>query len=207
MAVIMPFPKPEPASPAPTARLALLDDSQLAGLAREGSTAAFSALVERHQAPVRAFLRRVAPAPSMADDLAQETFFKAWRQIGQWQARGTFKGWLYMIATRACEDSRRSHTRGMARDRAWLDHSAGLPDPAPAAEASLDLERAMVSLSPVQRQVVAMCYGAGLSHSEAAEALAMPLGTVKSHAARGRDIMLSILQTDGQNTSHKRTVR
>lgn len=58
-------------------------------------------------------------------------------------------------------------------------------------EARLDLDRVMSALSPEQRAAVALCYGEGMSHAEAAEALGLPLGTVKSHVLRGRAKVLA----------------
>lgn len=60
-----------------------------------------------------------------------------------------------------------------------------------AAEARMDLDKVMGVLSPEQRAAMALCYGEGMSHAEAAEALGLPLGTVKSHVVRGRAKVLA----------------
>jgi RNA polymerase sigma factor (sigma-70 family) len=171
---------------------ALDPDARLALQAQSGSSAAFEALVKRHQAGVRAFLRRIG-GDFAADDLAQETFLTVWRKLGQWRGEGSFKGWLYAIAVRAAHDGRRSEARARGRDMAWLQDvgSDGPADAGAGVDARIDLDRAMAGLPPDQRAVLALCYGAGLSHGEAAEALGLPLGTVKSHAARGRDRVLA----------------
>ncbi len=166
-------------------------DEDLVKRAKAGSTHAFDQLVRRHQSGMRGFLRRIVFEPSFADDLAQETFLKAWQNLSQWRGAagegGSFKGWLFSIAWNKANDARKSQGRSLRRDSIWSQERDGPPDPESASRARLDLDSVLQALSPEQRVVVSLCYGAGLSHGEAAQALNMPLGTVKSHALRGRD--------------------
>jgi RNA polymerase sigma-70 factor (ECF subfamily) len=64
-------------------------------------------------------------------------------------------------------------------------------------EARLDLDRVLARVSPEQRAVLALCYGEGMSHGEAAEALKLPLGTIKSHVLRGREKVLAQFGQEG----------
>jgi RNA polymerase sigma factor (sigma-70 family) len=173
-------------------------DEDLVKRAKAGSTHAYDQLVRRHQSAVRGFLRRIVYEPSFADDLAQETFLKAWQSLGQWRGAsgdgGSFKGWLFSIAWNKANDARKSQARSLQRDTTWTQELDGVPDPESASRARLDLDRVLQALSPEQKLVVSLCYGAGLSHAEAAQALKMPLGTVKSHALRGRDKALELLK-------------
>jgi RNA polymerase sigma factor (sigma-70 family) len=175
-------------------------DKTLVARAKKGSTAAFDQLVRRHQDPVRAFLRRIVSDPSFADDLAQDTFLKAWQRLTSWhglgrQGQGTsFRGWLYTIAANTAKDAWRSSNRARLRDTLWQEQRGAAPDPEASAGAKLDLDRVLQTLSREQRLVVALCYGAGMSHAQAAHALKMPLGTVKSHALRGRDRALELMK-------------
>jgi RNA polymerase sigma factor (sigma-70 family) len=173
-------------------------DEDLVKRAKAGSTYAYDQLVRRHQSALRGFLRRIVYEPSFADDLAQETFLKAWQNLGQWRGAsgdgGSFKGWLFSIAWNKANDARKSQTRSLQRDTIWTDELDGAPDPEAASGARLDLERILQALSQEQRLVVSLCYGAGLSHAEAAQALNMPLGTVKSHALRGREKALELFK-------------
>jgi RNA polymerase sigma-70 factor (ECF subfamily) len=134
----------------------------------------------------------------LADDLAQETFLKAWKNLSRWrgadQAAGSFRGWLFSIAVNVAHDQRRSRARAQKRDTDWLDQQDQIASQETGLSAKLDLERVLHALSPDQRLVVALCFGAGLSHGEAAQALSMPLGTVKSHAQRGRDRALEFMR-------------
>lgn len=173
-------------------------DEELVKRAKAGSTHAFDQLVRRHQNGVRGFLRRIVFEPSFADDLAQETFLKAWQNLNQWRGAasegGSFKGWLFSIAWNKANDARKSQGRSLRRDSIWSQELDGPPDPESASRARLDLDRILQALSPEQKLVVSLCYGAGLSHVEAAQALNMPLGTVKSHALRGRDRAIELLK-------------
>jgi len=155
-------------------------------LAITGDTPAFEELVRRRQAPTRALLRRLCGDAALADDLAQETFVNAWRALDTLRHPAAFGGWLKRIAVNA-----------------WLQHQrrAGAPlldlatveDREPTRETSVagrvaaarDLDAALARLTPAQRSCVVLTYAEGLSQSEVAEHLGLPLGTVKSHVARG----------------------
>ena len=166
-------------------------DESLVAAAQAGSTQAFSRLVDRHQQAVRAFLRRACGDWAEADDLAQETFLAAWPRIGRLQAGGSVRAWLCGIAYRKHLTARRSAVRSRARDTAW-EQERTLPA-AGQIDDRLTLETVMGDLPPDQRACVALCLAADFSHAEAAEALDLPLGTVKSHVTRGRARLLSAL--------------
>lgn len=167
-------------------------DAGLVAAARAGSDAAFARLVERHQAPVRAFLRRLLGRNwDEADDLAQDVFVTAWGSLGRLKDPAGLRSWLFGIAWRKGQDRIRSGLRSQARDRSWLDETApsgGIPE-----EDRLALADAMAGLPADQRACVALCLADGWSHSEAAEALGLTLGTVKSHVTRGRARLLAVL--------------
>lgn len=169
-----------------------MDDADLVMAARRGSDAAFARLVERHQAPVRAFLRRTLGGRfDLADDLAQDVFVAAWRSLHRLKDPAGLRSWLFGIAWRRAQDAIRSALRGQARDRAWLEVQEPTAGLAPVDR--IALEEAMAGLVPDQRACVALCLADGWSHAEAAETLGLPLGTVKSHVTRGRARLLAAL--------------
>jgi RNA polymerase sigma-70 factor (ECF subfamily) len=169
-------------------------DEALVAAAQAGSAEAFSRLVDRHQQAVRAFLRRACGDFALADDLAQEAFLTAWDRIGGLKAGASVRAWLCGIAYRKHLTARRSAIRSRVRDEAY---EADRPGCAGAmAEDRLALENAMGELPADQRACVALCLAADFSHAEAAEALGLPLGTVKSHVARGRARLLAMLGVD-----------
>jgi RNA polymerase sigma-70 factor (ECF subfamily) len=165
--------------------LAAAHDIELAALARAGGRPAFGELVRRHGAPVRALLCRMGADRAMADDLAQDAFLTAFEQIADFRGEGTFQAWVKRIAAR-------HYIRRCRRD-GRIDLMAETPEPAPVftgeshAAGRIDLDEALKQLSAAERLCVSLCYGGGLSHAEAADALNTPLGTVKSHVKRGLD--------------------
>ncbi len=163
----------------------------LARLAAAGDAAAFGVLVRRHQSKLRGFLLRMTKGDAaLADDLAQETFLEAFRKIAQF-SEGSFFGWLCAIAySRFLMQVRKRRLEP-------LDEAHDMPDDAPEPENAslvrLDLEKAMARLVPAQRAALTLCFALGFSHEEAAAALDMPLGTLKSHVNRGREKLAAML--------------
>jgi RNA polymerase sigma factor (sigma-70 family) len=166
-------------------------DEELVAAAQGGSTEAFSRLVERHQQALRGFLRRACGDWATADDLAQETFLAAWSRIGRLRAGASVRAWLCGIGYNKHLTAARSAGRERARAQRYEE------DRPMASEARhedrLALEAAMAELPAEQRACVALCLAADFSHAEAAEALDMPLGTVKSHISRGRARLMQAL--------------
>ena len=164
--------------------LASLHDVELCGHAAAGDRKAFGELVRRHSSGVRGLLRRMGAQAADADDVAQDAFITAFERIAEFRGEGTFAGWVKRMAAR-------HYMRRLQRERRLGALAAeAAEDEAPSARApdvALDLDQALQALGEAERLCVALCYGAGLSHGEAAESLNLPLGTVKSHVKRGLD--------------------
>jgi RNA polymerase sigma-70 factor (ECF subfamily) len=149
--------------------------------------AAFAQLVTRHQSAVRTVLRRLTRGDmGLADDLAQDTFVLAWRNIRHFRFEARFSTWIYRIAINAWRsEARRKREVLLDLDEGELpadDVGEEMPD----IVARVDLERALATLSDGERAAIAACYYADLSHEEAAQALGIPVGTVKTHVLRGK---------------------
>ncbi|HWA61808.1 MAG TPA: sigma-70 family RNA polymerase sigma factor [Caulobacteraceae bacterium] len=161
-------------------------DLELVALAAAGGRAAFGELVRRHASPVRALLRRMGADASTADDVAQDAFLAAFEQIAEFRGEGTFQAWVKRIAARAyVKKQRRALRLELSVDPPDGEDDAVLSESDRAAR--IDLDEALKTLAPPERLCVSLCYGAGLSHGEVAQALNTPLGTVKSHVKRGLD--------------------
>ena len=146
---------------------------------------AFEQLVRRHQGMVRAQLRRLLHGdPAAADDLAQEAFLLAWRKLDQFRGAAKFSTWLYRIAYSCFLQAYRKKPLLAGNDDEVAEDQ--LQATSPALDLQLDLERAMQRLSAAEQTVLLHCVQLGLSHEEAAYVLTMPLGTVKTHATRGK---------------------
>lgn len=152
---------------------------------------AFSELVRRHQAAVRATLRRLTSGNSaLADDLAQETFLLAYRNLKSFRQEARFSTWLYRIAYNAfLADARKMKELSMPDDAEALPPADGTVTEGVARSATLaiDLERAMSVLSDAERAAIVQCYHNDLTHEEAAEVLGCPVGTVKTHILRAKE--------------------
>jgi len=170
-----------------------LGEAALVEQARAGSAAAFSRLVDQNQQAVRAFLRRLCRDWAQADDLAQETFLTAWSRINRFERGRSVRLWLFGIAYRKFLTDRRGNARRVRREMEGGPLDDAAPSGASASDARLDISRALAVLAPEQRAAVALCLGAEFSHADAAEALSLPLGTIKSHVLRGRAKLLETL--------------
>jgi len=134
-------------------------------------------------------LRRLTRETALADDLAQISFLKAYEQRDKLRDATAAKSWLFQIAYRSFVD----HHRKEARRRGLAE--GHIEDDVPQAPAGLkmDIEAAMNNLAPECRAVVILCLAHGMSHSEVAAATDLPLGTVKSHVARGKTKLKAFL--------------
>ena len=157
---------------------------------------AFAELVKRHQSAVRACLRKLtAGNHALADDLAQDTFVLAWRNLKSFRQEARFSTWLYRIATNCwLAHARKRHEELLGdRDDAIAEEDGDTDsepshggDHAASTTMKIDLERAMTLLSDAERAAIVQCYHNDLSHAEAAYVLGCPVGTVKTHVLRGK---------------------
>ena len=167
----------------------------LAVVARDDREA-FACLVRRHQSLVRSTLRRLAKGDhGLADDLAQETFLLAWRNLRTFRFDARFSTWLYRIAFNAWLTDARKRREVMLDD---LEKAPAAEEALPAVSTAerMDLERALATLSDGERAAIAACYYADLTHEEAAVAMGIPLGTVKTHILRAKAKLRAKLDED-----------
>ena len=152
------------------------DDLILCQRVAKGDERAFAMLVALHEAPLRSFLARMGPA-QVADDIAQEAFLKAWRFASSYDGRARFSTWLTKIAWRCLLDEVR-------KPAAAPDDAT--PSAAGSGEQSAEVADMLARLSQQERAALILCDGHGWSHTEAAEMLQMPLGSLKTTVARAK---------------------
>jgi RNA polymerase sigma-70 factor (ECF subfamily) len=159
------------------------DDRELMARAANGSAEAFAELVRRHQHGLANFFRRLGVYTD-AEDLVQETFVRIFKYRRRYRPASRFTTFLYFVARNAWRDHVRRMTRrdrlaqGLTREAEVAAQSS--PQPDAAGRGRLDLETALLGLSPKLREVVVLNGIQGLSYQEVAEVLRIPLGTVKS---------------------------
>jgi RNA polymerase sigma-70 factor, ECF subfamily len=153
---------------------------------------AFEELYDRHSRIVYSLVLRILQQAATAEEVAQDVFLQLWRNASQYDdQRGPFLPWLLTLARNRALDHLRLKSE---RQRRREDQTEDLPSvvTVPDFEGSLDEQRAatrvrklMASLNPQHKRALELAYFEGLSHSEIADALKEPLGTVKSWIRNG----------------------
>jgi len=159
---------------------------------------AFGELVRRHQSSVRGLLRQLTRADiALADDLAQEAFLRAYKNIRRFRGEAKFSTWLYRIAYNCFREEARRRKELVGIDEAqWQSRlDPQTTDPG----LRHDLMHALSLLPLHERTAVLLCCRNGLSHEEAARVLDIPLGTVKTNVLRGREKLKRALTAWGTN--------
>jgi RNA polymerase sigma factor (sigma-70 family) len=186
-----------------------LADTELWALAADQQNgAAFGEIFQRHSAAVYAHCFRRTGQWTVAEDLTSVVFLEAWRRRREVRfAAGSVLPWLLAVANNAASNSQRAmrrHEGLLAR----LPAPDPEPDPADDAARRVDQERAiepllaaLASLRRAERDVLTLCDWSGLSYAEAATALGIPIGTVRSRLARARRQMRQAVSA-GPDTGH-----
>jgi RNA polymerase sigma-70 factor (ECF subfamily) len=153
---------------------------------------AFEQLYDRHSRAVYGLVLRILQQAGTAEEVVQDVFLQLWRNAAQYDSmRGPFVPWLFTLARNRALDTLRLKSE---RQRRREDQAEELPPvaSAPEYEKQLDEKRRaekvralMGSLNPQQKKAIELAYFEGLSHTEIAEALKEPLGTVKSWIRNG----------------------
>lgn len=178
-------------------------DRELLLLATRGDVKAFEALFDRYAAAAYALAVRICGDRVLAEDVVQETFLSVWRRPGSYSpARGTVAAYILGTLHHKAVDAVR-HEQAIRRR---VDHLAerGL-EPGPpelVEEAWLSVRRDQVraavnQLSEVQREAMELAYFEGLTYSEVAEKLGIPLGTAKTRLRDGIIRLRSLLSDSG----------
>lgn len=178
----------------PYRRVDDVSDGVLWRRAREGEAAAFGVLFERHARPIYNYCFRRTADWALAEDLTSVTFLLAWRARGREPLRAdSALPLFYGIATNVLRNQRRSQKRGRAALGRLPQPVHEEPDFAEESATRLDDEATMRRLLALfsrlprrEQDVLALCEWSGLSYEDAAAALGIPIGTVRSRLARGR---------------------
>src|SRR5688572_13856034 len=169
-------------------------DEDLVAAFQQGDASAFDELVSRWDRRIHGAVYRVVGPGEDARDLCQEAFLKAYRGLGTFKREARFSSWLYQIAINVCRDRLRRRRGKTAVSLDELEDApgsalrTGTPSPLELVEAR-DLRHlvaeAMATLSDDEREVVILKEYQDLTFPEIAEALEVPLSTVKTRLYRG----------------------
>jgi len=176
-----------------------LDDAALVTAAQGGDRFALDQLLRRHYDRIHAVCRRVAGSTKDADDACQEALIKIVRSLPRFDGRSSFGTWAYRIATNASLDELRKRQRRPALHVVGEDDRHETVDPTAdryteSFPDQLVLDDALERLAEDLRLAVVMRDVADFDYAEIADALDIPLGTVKSRISRGRAALASDLR-------------
>jgi RNA polymerase sigma-70 factor, ECF subfamily len=171
-----------------------------------GSESAFEQIVRRYQRPIIGLIARITGNRALAEDLAQETFVKAFRSLAAFDTTRRLSNWLFRIAHNTALDAlRRSRPPPASIDATDIPSAAGLnepaappaPDPVERQELGRALEAALAQLRPDQRAAIVLRYENGLSFDEIGSLLGIPEVTARSHVHRARKELARLLTASG----------
>jgi RNA polymerase sigma-70 factor (ECF subfamily) len=165
----------------------MLDDALLVSRsALLGDRKAFSRLVEAYQSPIRRFFFNLTGGDEeLSKDLAQDTFVKAWLNIGSFRAAAKFSTWLYRIAYNTFYDHARTRKTFAGADVEMLSDqiAADMPD----RDFGIDFARALKILKEDERTAMLLFYMEDQTIDKISKIMNCPTGTIKSHLHRGKE--------------------
>jgi len=172
-------------------------DGELIQQTAGGDRSAFETLYRRYARPVFGLALRRLGDRGRAEDAVQETFASVWRSASSYKPeRGPGAPWLYAVARNAITDRGRARTETPAEVPEQVSNEPGPADRAETNWTAWRVHRALEGLSPNERTVVELAYWSGLSQSEIAEFLNIPLGTVKTRTRAALHRLAGLLEEE-----------
>jgi len=179
----------------------------------QADVAAFEELVRRHNRAVFAYARSAIGSPQDAEEVTQDVFIKVYKAAHRFNAKYSFKTWLYTIASNTCKNKLRS--RGRHRASLSLDNEdapvvtlSHEPSPLEAYQRNIEITEVrdvINSLPPRYRQVLHLRYVEGLRYREIGQALGLSLGNVEARIFRGKEkIRQKLLREPGKNAGARK---
>ncbi len=161
-----------------------------------GNKRAFDSLVKKYQSPVRRFfLHQTLGDEELSDDLAQETFIKAYTHLASFKNLSNFSTWLYRIAYNIFYDYIRTRKEKAGLEDWEMDISCRTEQKNIGTE--MDIYRGLSQLKEVERTCITLHYMEDLTVDKIADVTGMPSGTVKSHLSRGKEKLANFLKQNG----------
>ncbi len=188
-------------------------ERELIERALAGDRAAAGEFIRHHQGSLYAYILRLSGRPEMAEDVVQDAFVRALTNLDRFDFRFRFSTWLFTIAKRlyvnACQKHKPAYDSEIVGG--WADGVDGSPESPTitdeiATNAKVAIDRALMTLSEEQREVVVLFHQLDWPIAQIASYLSMPEGTVKSHLHRGRQRMRRFLEADASALKHVQEV-
>jgi RNA polymerase sigma-70 factor (ECF subfamily) len=174
------------------------DERELVDRCRTGDEAAFGELMARYKDLVYGMVHRLVGDREQADDLAQEVFLKIHRGLPYFRGDARLSTWIYRIVANVCFQARSRRPADISLEPADRDRPRIDPGAADAAFAGIELrdrlEKAITQLPDNYRMLIAAHYLKGVQYEALAEALDLPIGTVKTHLYRAKRRLRELMQ-------------
>ena len=199
IALETPFRLPRPSGAATMRAVSTneLTDAELILRTGDGDRGAFEVLYRRYSRPVFGLALRRLGDRGRAEDAVQETFASIWRAARTYKPeRGPGGPWLYAVARNAIVDRSRARSETPVETPEEESLADGPPEQAEANWIAWRVHRALEELTPNERSVIELAYWSGLSQSEVAEYLGIPLGTVKTRTRAALARLAGVLEEE-----------
>ena len=175
-------------------------DLELVKRVQDGDKSAFDLLVLKYQHRIGAVIGRFVPDYAESQDIAQESFIRAYRAIANFRGDSQFYTWLYRIAVNTCLDYKKKSRPEQAEDESVIDDLAST-EPSPeqryqSKEIGQSIQLALQKLPESLRAAIVLKEIEDLSYEEIAEVLHTSMGTVKSRISRAREELRRLLQKE-----------
>jgi RNA polymerase sigma-70 factor (ECF subfamily) len=191
------LPSPPLAATIPVVLRADASDDELIQRIGRGDRSAFELLYQRYARPIFALALRRLGDRGRAEDAVQDAFASVWRSAGTYKSeRGAGSHWLYAVARNAIVDRGRARRENPAEPSDRVSDDPGPAERAEADWAAWRVHRAIGELVERERAVIELAYWGGLSQSEIADRLGIPLGTVKTRTRSALSRLADLLEED-----------
>jgi RNA polymerase sigma-70 factor (ECF subfamily) len=177
-----------------------VDDLDLVRRCQSGDEAAFAELVTRYKDLVYALVVRAVQEPTRADDLAQEAFLRIHRGLPYFRGEARLSTWIFRVVANLCAQERGRHRPEISMEEPGPGSRSREPGRRDSAFDDVELrdrlEKAMARLPLRDRLLIAGHHLKGLQYQELADALDVPLGTVKTHLFRAKQRLRALLEDE-----------
>jgi RNA polymerase sigma-70 factor (ECF subfamily) len=173
-----------------------INERELVERCRRGDEGAFQELVDRYKTLVFALIARTVQDRSRAEDLSQEVFLRIHRGLPYFRGEARLSTWIYRIVANVCAQSPAAAPVSIDHDGSAEQATAALDRHFGDLELRDRLEKAIARLAPHYRLLIAAHYLDGVQYEDLAEALTLPLGTVKTHLFRAKQQLRRLLETE-----------
>jgi RNA polymerase sigma-70 factor, ECF subfamily len=182
------------------ADIRVLADEELMQLVRQGHSSAFELVFDRHSGPAFSLAYRMCGRQAMAEDVVQEAFVSLWRSGARYDAtRGSVRTWVLSVVRNRAIDVLRREGAKVSRDVGEEGAAERVPAPeltdaeVERRDEARQIRKALEELPPDQRKVIELAFFGGFTHSQIADMLALPSGTVKGRMRLGLTKMRLVL--------------